>query len=120
MFYCYKPHYVHALYDVVILEEPEYDPAQYTIVQPDQDADWFKKSKILTGDQVKTIRVAHSRSLEKRAPAVAAFLTNIDMSADELSKLTYEVVVQGKEIEPVVTAWIAANGDMVDGWLGLN
>jgi len=120
VFYCYKPHYVHALYDVAILEEPDYDPAQYTIVQPDQDADWYNKSKILTGDQVKTIRVAHSRSLVERAPAVAAFLTSIDMSADELSKLTYEVVVQGQEIEPVVAAWIAANGDMVDGWLGLN
>ena len=120
VFYCYKPHYVHALYDVTILEEPEYDPAQYNIIQPDQDADWYNKSRIMTGDQVKTIRVAHSRSLESRAPAVAAFLTNIDMDADELSKLTYEVVVLRKEIEPVVTAWIEANGETVDGWLGLN
>ena len=120
VFYCYKPHYVHALYDVVLLEEPKHDPAKYKIVQPNQDADWFKKSRILTGDRVKTIRVAHSRSLEKRAPAVAAFLTKIDMSADELSKLTYQVVVQKKEIEAVVAAWIAGNGKMVDGWLGLN
>ena len=119
VFYCYKPHYVHALYDVAILQEPAHDPAKYKIVQPGQDADWFKKSKILTGDQVKTVRVAHSRSLEKRAPAVASFLTNIDMSADELSKLTYRVVVQRKEIGPVVAAWIEANGDMVDRWLGL-
>ena len=62
VFYCYKPHYVHALYDVVLLEEPKHDPAKYKIVQPNQDADRFKKSRILTGDRVKTIRVAHSRS----------------------------------------------------------
>ncbi|MEM7614576.1 MAG: glycine betaine ABC transporter substrate-binding protein [Pseudomonadota bacterium] len=120
VFYCYKPHYVHALYDVVMLEEPAYDAEQYTIIQPDQDADWFEKSRIFTGDEVKTVRVAHSKSLETRAPAVAAFLAAIDMNADELSQLTYEVVVQGKEIEPVVAAWIEGNGPIVDSWLGLN
>jgi glycine betaine/proline transport system substrate-binding protein len=120
VFYCYKPHYVHALYDVTMLEEPEFDLEQYAIVQPDQDADWYEKSKITTGDQVKTVRVAHSKSLEERAPAAAAFLKNINMSADDLSELTYQVVVQKKEIEPVVSEWIAGNSQTVDGWLGLN
>lgn len=120
VFYCYKPHYVHALYPVTILEEPEYDAAAYTIVTPDEDANWFENSSITTGDEVKTVRVAYSRSLEERNAAAAAFLAAIDMSSDELSKLTYEVVVQGNEIEDVVSAWIDANGDTVDGWLGLN
>ncbi|MEP0519236.1 MAG: glycine betaine ABC transporter substrate-binding protein [Hyphomicrobiales bacterium] len=120
VFYCYKPHYVHALYNVTILEEPEFDPALYKIVTPDADADWYNKSSIMTGDQVKTVRVAHANTLSTRNPAAASFLSSIDMSADELSALTYEVVVKGQEIETVVAAWIEANGDMVDGWLGLN
>ncbi len=120
VFYCYKPHYVHALYPVTILEEPEFEEASYKIVQPDQDADWFNKSKITTGDRVKTVHVAHSKSLEERNEAAAAFLKNINMDSTELSKLTYEVVVKGNEIEPVVAEWISANGDTVDGWLGLN
>ncbi|WP_341367363.1 glycine betaine ABC transporter substrate-binding protein [Yoonia sp. BS5-3] len=120
VFYCYKPHYVHALYPVTILEEPEYDAASYTIKTPDEDANWFENSSIMTGDEVKTVHVAHSISLEERNPAAASFLSAIDMSSDELSKLTFEVVVQGNEIEDVVTAWIDANGDVVDGWLGLN
>ena len=120
VFYCYKPHYVHALYDVTMIEEPPYDPDQYKIVQPDQDADWYNKSSIMTGDIVKTVTVAHSKSLEERNPAAAAFLSAIDMDADALSQLTFEVVVQGKDIAEVVTAWIDANGETVDGWLGLN
>lgn len=119
VFYCYKPHYVHALYDVTMIEEPEHDPATYKIVQPDQDADWYNKSSITTGDLVKTVTVAYSKSLEERNPAAASFLSQIDMDADELSKLTYQVVVQGNEIDQVVADWIAANGDTVDGWLGL-
>ncbi len=120
VFYCYKPHYVHALYDVTMIEEPPHDPAQYTIIQPDQDADWYNKSSILTGDVVKTVTVAYSKSLEERNPAAAAFLAAIDMNADALSEMTYEVVVQGKEISDAVATWIAANGDTVDTWLGLN
>lgn len=120
VFYCYKPHYVHALYDVTMIEEPEHDPDAYTIIQPDQDADWYGKSSITSGDQVKTVTVAYSKSLEQRNPAAASFLSQIDMDAGELSKLTYQVVIQGQEIDAAVSDWLAANGEIVDGWLGLN
>ncbi|MEX0302246.1 MAG: glycine betaine ABC transporter substrate-binding protein [Leisingera sp.] len=120
VFYCYKPHYVHALYDVTMIEEPEHDPETYKIIQPDQDADWYSKSSITTGDRVKTVTVAYSKSLEQRNPAAASFLSQIDMDAGELSKLTYQVVIQGQEIDTAVSDWLAANGAIVDGWLGLN
>ncbi len=120
VFYCYKPHYVHALYPVTILEEPEHTEDGFKMVTPDQDADWFNKSKITTGDKVKTVSVAYSNSLNSRNEAAASFLANIDMNSDALSELTYKVVVQGNEIEGVVADWIAANGDTVDGWLGVN
>ncbi|MEM8957144.1 MAG: glycine betaine ABC transporter substrate-binding protein [Pseudomonadota bacterium] len=120
VFYCYKPHYVHALYDVTMIEEPNYDPALYAMVTPDEDADWFNKSSIMTGDEVKTVKVAFSKSLEDRNAAAASFLASIDMDADTLSGLTYEVVVQGNEIDAVVGDWIAENSETIDGWLGLN
>ncbi|NIA69298.1 glycine/betaine ABC transporter substrate-binding protein [Pelagibius litoralis] len=120
VFYCYKPHYVHALYDVTMLEEPAYEEANYKIVQPNEDADWFDKSKITTGDAVKTVRIAHSKSLETRAPSVAEFLSAIDLDSDTVSQLTYEVVVNDREPAEVVKEWVAANGATVDRWLGIN
>lgn len=120
VFYCYSPHYVHALYDVTMIEEPEHDPSTYKIVQPDQDADWYQKSSITTGDQVKTVTVAYSKSLEERNAAAASFLSQINMNADELSQLTYQVVIQGQDIDAAVSAWLDANSATVDGWLGLN
>ena len=120
VFYCYSPHYVHALYDVTMIEEPDYDPQQYTMIQPDQDADWYNKSSITSGDEVKTVKVAYSTSLQTRNPAAASFLASIDMDSDALSQMTAEVVVEGKDVGEVVSAWIAANGDTIDGWLGLN
>ncbi|MBY6057244.1 glycine/betaine ABC transporter substrate-binding protein [Leisingera daeponensis] len=120
VFYCYEPHYVHALYDVTMIEEPEHNPDTYTMLQPDQDSDWYNKSSITSGDPVKTVTVAYSKSLEQRNPAAAAFLSRIDMDSGELSKLTYQVVIQGQEIDAAVSDWLAANGETVDGWLGLN
>ncbi|MGJ8611280.1 MAG: ABC transporter substrate-binding protein [Octadecabacter sp.] len=119
-FYCYTPHYVHALYDVTMLEEPEHNPDTYVMVQPNQDADWYENSNVDSGEIVKSVTVAYSNTLNERSPAAASFLANIDMDADELSQLTYSVVVEGGEISEVVSEWIGENGDTVDGWLGLN
>ncbi|MCY6382065.1 glycine betaine ABC transporter substrate-binding protein [Hoeflea prorocentri] len=119
VFYCYKPHYVHALYDVTMLEEPEHDPETYKIVQPDADADWYDKSKITSGDSVKSVRIAHSKSLEERAPDAAKLLANMELNSDDVSAWTFEVVVNGKEPEDVVRAWVQENGPAVDAWLGI-
>lgn len=118
-FYCYAPHYVNALHDVTMLEEPEYDESQYTIVQPDEDEAWFENSSISTGDQVKTVRVAYSKSLEERAPAVAELLANVDLDADAVSQMTFEVSVNERDMAEVAAEWVAANRDQVDAWLGL-
>ena len=114
------PHYVHALYDTTMLEEPEHNPDTYKMVQPNEDADWYAKSNVDSGEIVKSVTVAYSNSLQERSPAVASFLANIDMDAEELSKLTYAVVVEGNEIADVAETWVAENGQMVDAWLGLN
>ncbi|MEM5542334.1 glycine betaine ABC transporter substrate-binding protein [Sulfitobacter sp. AS92] len=119
-FYCYTPHYVHALYDVTMLEEPEHNPDTYVMVQPNEDADWFAKSHVDSAELVKSVTVAYSNSLKERRPAAASFLANIDMDAEQLSQLTYDVVVEGGEISAVAEKWVSENGATVDTWLGLN
>lgn len=119
-FYCYSPHFVHALYDVTMIEEPSFVASLYNMVSADESANWFEESSIMTGDEVKKVHVAFSNSLEERNPVAASFLANIDMEATELSALTYSVVEQGQVIDEAVATWIEANSEVVDGWLGLN
>jgi glycine betaine/proline transport system substrate-binding protein len=118
-FYCYTPHYVHRMYDVTMLEEPAFDPAKYKMVQPNEDPDWLAKSKITVGDAPKSVHVAYSKSLERRAPDVARFLSNIKLETDLVSGWTREVIVEKKDPADVVRAWVAANPRIVDRWLGL-
>lgn len=119
VFYCYNPHYVHKLYDVTMVEEPENDPKSYRMVQPDQDPKWFEKSHISSGDPKKTVRVAYAKSLETRLPEVANFLKNIDLDNRDISAMTHAVVIEKKDPAAVAKAWVDANGQTVDRWLGL-
>ena len=119
-FYCYAPHYNWFVFDMVRLEEPEYDPAKYDMKQPAEDPNWFENSKVETADKAKSIHVGYSKSLESRTPSVAKFLANIDMDTKTVNNFTHEIVVKKRSSEDVAREWIAANSDRVDGWLGLN
>src|SRR5690606_2926925 len=44
VFYCYEPHHVFKLHDIVRLTEPAYDPAKWKIVAQSDDPLWISKS----------------------------------------------------------------------------
>lgn len=118
-FYCYAPHAIWFMYDVVTLEEPPFDPAQYIVVQPKEDPDWFEKSKVMTEDAPKNVQVAYSKSLEERAPIIAGFLANMSLDTDTVSYFAYEIAGKSRDPEEVAREWVAENSERVDGWLGL-
>ena len=44
--YCYSPHQNFARYKLAFLTEPKNDPAKFVVVQPNDDPQWFEKSKV--------------------------------------------------------------------------
>lgn len=118
-FYCYAPHYNWFIFDMVMLDEPAFDPAGYKMIQPAEDPNWFENSKITTGDKEKSIHVAYSKTLESRVPAIAEFLSNIALDTETVNGWTHEIVVKKRDSQEVAREWIAANSDRVDSWLGL-
>jgi len=119
VFYCYAPHFNWFIFDMVMLEEPEFDDSKYKMVQPAEDPDWFEKSRIITGDKPKTIHVGYSKSLEQRVPTIASFLSNIALDTETVNGWTHEIVVLKRDSEDVARAWVDENSDRVDSWLGL-
>ena len=118
-FYCYAPHAIWFMHDIVALEEPAFDAAKYQMVQPADDADWFNKSKVMTEDAPKAIQIAFSKTLEERSPIIAGLLANIALDTATVSEWAFEIVSNGKDPLDVAKAWVAANSDRVDSWLGL-
>ncbi len=117
-FYCYSPHAIWFQHDIVRLEEPAFDPEKYIALQPSDDPDWFKKSKVMTEDALKKVQIAYSKSLAERSPAIADLLANIALDGDVVSSFAFEIE-GGKDPADVAKEWVAANSDRVDSWLGL-
>ena len=118
-FYCYKPHAIWGMADVVMLEEPKFDPAKYKMVQPKEDADWYKKSYVASKDALKQIQIGWGTSLESKSPAIVEFFKNFQLTADDVSAMAYAISVEKKQPADVARAWMKANKSTVDGWLGL-
>lgn len=117
-FYCYSPHAIWFQHDIVRLEEPAFDASKYKALQPSQDPDWFENSKVMTEDALKAVQIAYSKSLEGRSPAIADLVKNIKLTGDDVSSFAFQIE-GGKSAGDVAKAWVAANSDRVDKWLGL-
>lgn len=117
-FYCYSPHAIWFQHDIVRLEEPAFDAEKYIAIQPSDDPDWFKKSKVMTEDALKNVQIAYSNSLKDRSPAIADLVANIALDGETVSGFAYEIE-GGKDPATVAKEWVAANSDRVDSWLGL-
>jgi len=117
-FYCYSPHAIWFQHDIVRLEEPAFDPEKYIALQPSDDPDWFKKSKVMTEDALKNVQIAYSNSLADRSPAIASLLANIALDGETVSSFAFEIE-GGKDAATVAKEWVANNSDRVDSWLGL-
>ena len=118
-FYCYAPHAIWFMHDVVTLEEPPYDPEKYIMIQPKEDPDWFEKSKVMSEDALKNVQVAYSKSLIERAPIISEFLANMSLDTATVSYFAFEIAGNGRDAGEVAKQWVAENSDRVDGWLGL-
>ncbi|MEM6971233.1 MAG: glycine betaine ABC transporter substrate-binding protein [Pseudomonadota bacterium] len=118
-FYCYKPHAVWFMFDVVMLSEPTHDPAKYVMFQPSDRPDWYEASNVASKDALKDVQIAWSKSLADRSPAIAEFFANFVVTADDVSSFAFEIAGQGRDPEEVALEWVENNPDKVDAWLGL-
>lgn len=118
-FYCYEPHAIWYMFDVVMLTEPTHDPEKYKMVQPSDSANWYDDSYVASKDALKQVQIAYSGSLADRSPAIAEFFANFSLEADDVSSFAYEISGKGRDPAEVAKEWIEANPERVDAWLGL-
>ena len=115
--FCYTPHYVFALHDMQILEEPPHDPAKWKVVQPTDDPNWLEVSEAGVAWDLAYLHVHYSKALEESHPDVAKLLANVKFNTEQVSDMTYALVIDGKEPLAYAEEWVAANEDAVLGWM---
>ena len=115
-FYCYSPHHIFELHDIVELTEPKYDPAKWHIVMPSDDPDWLSKSEAPVAWDASHFYIGFASSTAARLPKVAAFLSNIDFTAEEVTEMSYALQVDRQDPAKYAQAWVANHQDRLNAW----
>ena len=116
VFYCYTPHYMFALHDLVMLEEPEHDAAKWNVIQPTDDPQWLENSTTEGAWQPMSVHIHFATSLEKDHPEAARLLSNVSLNSDIVSAMTYALVVEKQDPAEFAKKWVAENADLIDSW----
>lgn len=117
VFYCYGPHHVFQLHDIVKLEEPAHNSASWTIVKRADDPEWLEKSEAASAWDTSKFMIGYAASLTQDMPDVAAFLDAIDLQPEDITHMSYAVQVLRRSPAQVAADWISDNSERVAGWV---
>jgi glycine betaine/proline transport system substrate-binding protein len=117
VFYCYAPHHIFKMYDLVVLEEPTHDPEKFKMVQPSESSDWYEQSHVSTAWGDTLVYISYAKTLEERSPQFASMLDNMALTSDLVSEWVFEVGVNKRDPESFSEQWVKDNGEIVDSWL---
>ncbi|MGI9374153.1 MAG: glycine betaine ABC transporter substrate-binding protein [Hyphomicrobiales bacterium] len=117
VFFCYTPHHMFALHDLVILKEPAYDEAKWKVIQPTDDPEWLEKSEAPVAWNTAYLHIHFAAALEEKNPAAAKLLSQVKLDTDTVSAMTYALVVEKQDPAEFAKKWVGENSSTVDSWL---
>jgi len=117
VFFCYTPHHMFALHELVVLEEPAYDAAKWNVIQPTEDPAWLEKSDAGVAWDLAYLHIHYAKRLVETHPEVASLVANVKLDTDTVSAMTYALVVEKQDPADFAKKWVAANEDAVLDWL---
>ena len=117
VFFCYTPHHMFALHELVILQEPAHDPAQWNVIQPTDDPEWLSKSTAGVAWSSAYLHIHYAAALETDQPEAAAMLAQVAFDTNTISAMTYAVVVEKQDPAEFAMKWVEDNAETVDSWL---
>lgn len=117
VFFCYTPHHMFELHDLVVLEEPAHDPAKWVVFQPTDDPNWLENSMAGVAWKDANLHIHYAKSLEESQPEAAAILSKVSLTTDQVSAMVYSVIVDKVKLEDLAAAWVEENAASVDEWM---
>ncbi|MEM7227129.1 MAG: glycine betaine ABC transporter substrate-binding protein [Pseudomonadota bacterium] len=116
VFFCYTPHHMFALHELVILEEPAHDSSNWNVIQPTDDPDWLAKSEAGSAWDLAHLHIHFAKALEESHPEAAAVLKNVQLDTDQVSAMTYALVVEKQDPAEYAKKWVDDNAELVAAW----
>lgn len=116
VFYCYAPHHLFELHEIVRLTEPAYDPAKWKVMLPTEDPLWISKSSAPVAWDAAHFYISYGAAMAKQRPEIAAFLEKVDFKPEEITEMSYAIQVDRQDPYEYAKKWVDTHGDRVDGW----
>ena len=116
---CYLPHHILGMHELVVLDEPEHDPAKWKVVDASTDPEWYEKSFVATSFPPISSRIAYSKRLDAAAPNVVKFLNSIEFGTQLINEWSSAVAVDERDPAEYARQWVDENQGLVKAWLGL-
>lgn len=116
VFFCYTPHHMFTLHDLVVLKEPAHDAKKWRIVPPSPTPGWLEKSMAGVAWDTATLHMSYAASLASDKPEVAAMLSKVALDTDTLSGMTHALIVEGQDPAEFAAKWVEENSASVDSW----
>lgn len=116
VFFCYTPHHMFSVNELVILKEPAYDATKWIIVQPSPTPGWLEKSSADVAWENASLNVSYATSLEKDQPKAAAMLAKVTLTTETLSAMTFALSVEKQDPAEFAAKWVEENAQTVDSW----
>ncbi|MEQ8665603.1 MAG: glycine betaine ABC transporter substrate-binding protein [Rhodospirillales bacterium] len=117
-FFCYGPHHMFQLHDLVLLEEPVHDPHRWVMITPDQDPNWLNKASIDVAWPPTEVHMAYTAALAVNRPEITELLESMQLNSRLVSAWTYALEVDGVDPEMFARRWVKDREDLVNRWLG--
>ena len=117
VFFCYTPHHMFALHDLVTLKEPSYDGSKWSVKQPTDGADWLEVSEAPTAWDTAYLHIHYASALAETYPGAAKMLSQAALNTDIVSAMTYALVVEKQDPAEFAKNWVSDNANVVDSWL---
>ena len=115
LFYYWTPEALHVQYDLTALKEPaRFDGCEDLDLAAEN---WLEVSEFECAGTAATVYIAYSASLEQRNPAVAAMLSRMALTGDEIGMWIQEMFENKRDPAEVAQEWIADNPDLVASWI---
>ncbi len=116
VFYCYQPHYMFEVHDLVVLSEPAHVSSKWIIVPPNSIPGWLEKSTAGVAWDTDDLHVSYATSLESAQPDAVAMLSNVNLETEMLSEMSFALAVEKKDPEAFAKQWVEDNSAVVDSW----
>ncbi len=116
LFYYWEPEWLFTQYDLVMLEEPDYDPSCFNWVPGEPE-----KSEITCALQPSDVWVGFTKELKDREPEAYRFFQNWYIPIDQVNALI--ALVTDLPDQPKMSAddaaekWVESHPDIVNDWL---